>query len=79
MITVYTRTTCAQCVPVKKYLTMKNVEFEVINLDLPEHQEVMRKLDKMGFRNVPITSNSEKPANKWVTGLNIGKIAELIK
>lgn len=78
MITVYTRTTCAQCVPVKKYLTMKNVKFDVVNLDLPENRLVADELDKMGFRNVPITSSSEKPANEWVTGVDIGKIAKLL-
>lgn len=79
MITVYTRTTCAQCIPVKKYLTMRAVEFEVINLDDPENAPVARELDSLGLRNVPITTRSDRAASYWVTGLNIGKIADLIR
>lgn len=57
---------------------MKGVEFEVINLDLPENAPIAQQLDSFGFRNVPITTSSLHPASQWVTGFNVGKIAKLI-
>lgn len=36
-ITMYTTTTCASCQMVKKWLTMKNQEWEEVHLD--EHPE----------------------------------------
>ena len=75
MITVYTGNGCAYCPMVKKFLTMKKVQFEEINVD--EHPTINRKrmVEITGFTNVPITE-TEKGI---VVGWNPQRLAELIK
>ena len=54
-VTIYTRTTCAYCVQVKKLLEMKGQEYSVINLDEDKAAETYI-LEKSGMRNVPIVT-----------------------
>ena len=76
MITIYTRTTCAQCNTVKRYLNAKQVKFELINLDEPDNWDLAQELDNKGLRNVPITTNEKK--ERYVTGFNPAEIAKLL-
>lgn len=77
MITIYTRTTCAQCRTVKKFFDIKGIKYNLINLDEPEHWDLAQSLDKMGLRNVPITTNKER--SRYVTGFNAGELTKLIQ
>ena len=45
MITVFTTTTCAYCQMLKKYLTMKGYDYDVVNLDddPTKRQELLEK------------------------------------
>lgn len=67
-VTIYTRTTCAYCVQVKKYLDMKNQSYEVINLDeRPElAEEVIRK---SGAMTVPVVTISEDGGDERVASI----------
>lgn len=54
-VTVYTRTTCAYCVQVKKYLDMKRQAYQVVNLDeRPEMAESV--IQKSGAMTVPVVT-----------------------
>lgn len=72
MITVYTTSTCAYCVMVKKFLTMKGKEFKVVNLD--EEPEVRQSLwEKTGAMTVPITNKGDE----YIIGWNPARLAAM--
>ena len=52
-ITIYTRTTCAYCVQVKRYLDMKQKTYDVINLD-EDPKLAEEVIAKSGARTVPV-------------------------
>lgn len=64
MLKIYTTNSCAYCVMVKKFLTMKGKEFEVINLDeRPELQAEAYALS--GALTVPVTTNGKSVVVGW--------------
>lgn len=72
MITVFTTTQCAYCAMVKKYLTMKGKEFNVVNLDDdPEARQAL--MDKTGASTVPITQVNDE----YIIGWNPARMAAL--
>lgn len=75
-ITVYTTTNCAYCPMAKRYLDMKHIKYDTINLDdKPElRQEV---IEKSGAMTVPVTVKGDWEA--FAVGWQPAKIAELIK
>lgn len=74
MITIYTRTTCAQCKTVKKFFDLKKIAYEVINLDDATNKHHAENLSTLGLISVPITTN------KAHTGYVVGfKPMELLK
>lgn len=75
-ITIYTRTTCAYCVNVKKYLDMKQQTYKVINLD--EQPELADEIiAKSGARTVPVVvvRDESKDTEDITVGWNPGKLA----
>jgi glutaredoxin len=71
MITVYTTKTCAYCPQVKKFLTLKGVEYE--EHDVTNDQPMRMALHKStGAMTVPITTDGEITVIGW-------KPAELMK
>lgn len=75
-ITIYTRTTCAYCVNVKKYLDMKKQSYEVVNLD--DNPELADKvIAKSGARTVPvvIVTDKETGREQISVGWNPGQLA----
>lgn len=78
-ITVYTRTTCAYCVMVKKYLDMKNKSYQVVNLDeQPELADAV--ITKTGARTVPVivVKDSDTGSEHISVGWNPGQLAAAI-
>lgn len=75
-VTVYTTTTCAFCMMVKKYLDSKGIAYEAINLDEhPEHQE--KAIELSGALATPITviTDEDDGTQEVVVGYNVGKLA----
>lgn len=67
-ITVYTRTTCAYCTQVKRYLDMKQKTYSVINLDeAPEAAEAI--IAKSGARTVPIVTLTDDAGEELVAAI----------
>ena len=78
-VTIYSRIDCASCGMVKKYLTMKNVDYNVIDLD--EHPELAAEvMAKSGVQTIPVTMVQDEATNKEsiIVGWNPGKLAEAI-
>lgn len=77
-ITIFTTNTCAYCVMVKKFLDMKQQQYEVVNLDdHPERQEEALRLS--GALAVPITVfTKDSGGPDIVVGYNIAKLAAAV-
>lgn len=73
MVTVYTTQTCSYCAMLKKYLTLKNIDFETVDVtnDAEKRQEL---LDKTGMMSVPVTQKDDQ----YVVGWNIPKLTQLL-
>lgn len=73
MITVYTTKTCSYCPMVKKYLTLKNVEYKEV--DVTEDTALRQELfDKTGMMSVPVTRKDDN----FVVGFQPALLAQLI-
>lgn len=74
-ITIFTTNTCAYCAMVKKFLDMKNHQYDIVNLDeQPERQA--EALAISGALTVPITVVTKQDDTKDVViGWNPAKLA----
>jgi glutaredoxin len=77
-ITIFTTNTCAYCVMVKRFLDMKGMKYEVVNLDeQPERQEEAFSLS--GALTVPITVVTKEDDSKAVViGYNLAQLAPAV-
>jgi glutaredoxin len=77
-ITIFTTNTCAYCAMVKKYLDIKNHQYEVVNLDeQPERQA--EALSLSGALTVPVTVVTKQDDSKEViVGYNLSKLAPAV-
>ena len=57
MVTVYTLPSCVQCESTKKYLTNKDVPFEVV--DLSEDPTAMEMVKSLGYQAAPVVVAGE--------------------
>jgi glutaredoxin-like protein NrdH len=75
-VTIYTRTVCKLCDQVKIKLTQAGIEFETVNLDLPEHAEAKSYVENvLGARSVPVTVSDGFPP---ILGYRPEKIKQLV-
>ena len=58
MIKVYSKPNCVKCEFTKKYLTDKNVEFEVV--DVFENAEALQMLRDEGYSEMPVVDINGK-------------------
>lgn len=73
-ITIYTRTSCAPCVNVKRLFTLKNIQYEERNVDTdPSLMEEVVRLS--GYAMVPCI----KIGDKVISGANISAIMLALK
>lgn len=74
-ITIFTTNTCAYCAMVKKFLDMKNHQYDIVNLDeQPERQAEALALS--GALTVPITVVTKTDDSRDVViGWNPAKLA----
>ncbi|HSX07808.1 MAG TPA: glutaredoxin family protein [Candidatus Saccharimonadales bacterium] len=77
-ITIFTRTTCAYCPMVKKWLNAKGFTYDVVNLDEnPERQAEVVELS--GAFTVPVTIvTKEDDKREVVVGYNLAKLAPAV-
>jgi glutaredoxin 3 len=77
-ITIFTTNTCAYCAMVKKYLTAKGHQYEIVNLDdNPERQAEAMALS--GAMTVPITVvTKQDDSQEVIVGWNLAKLAPAV-
>lgn len=77
-ITIFTTNTCTYCGMVKRFLDMKGLKYQVINLDdNPERQQ--EALEISGRLTVPITVVTKEDNSKQVVvGYNLAKLAPAV-
>lgn len=77
-ITIYTTNNCAYCVMVKKYLTMKGMTYEEINVEqYPERRQEAITLS--GAMTVPVTVVTKVDDTQQVTvGYNPSSLASAL-
>lgn len=74
--TIYTKTVCKLCDKVKLKLKQAGVEFEIINLDLPEFAEARSYVENViGARSVPVVVSDVLPP---ILGYRPEKLKQLI-
>jgi glutaredoxin-like protein NrdH len=56
-ITVYTNPSCVQCEQTKKYLTSKDLAYEVV--DLSENPDAMEMVLGLGYKAAPVVIAGE--------------------
>lgn len=78
-VTIYTRTTCASCSMVKKFLDLKKQPYEVVNLDEADASLTDEVVAKSGARTVPVIFVTKEDDTQDITvGWNPGKLASAI-
>lgn len=78
-ITIYTSTTCKQCVMVKKYLDMKGETYNEVNIE--QHPEVRDELSAItgGMMRVPVTVVEKVNGEKNVSiGYNLPTLSSAL-
>ena len=77
-ITIFTTNTCSYCVMVKRFLDMKGLKYEVVNLDdTPDRQQ--EALSMSGALTVPITVvTKEDNSKEIIVGYNLTRLAPAI-
>ncbi|MDQ3094076.1 MAG: glutaredoxin family protein [bacterium] len=74
-ITVFTTSTCAYCVMVKRYLDSKGVAYETVNLEEQPHRQA-EIFAKSGAMTVPVTLvEKEDLTEEVIVGFNLSKLA----
>ena len=74
-VTIFTTNTCAYCHMVKKYLNIKGISFEEVNLDQNPHRRAEAQ-QISGALTVPVTVVTKKDDSREViVGYNLAKLA----
>jgi glutaredoxin len=77
-ITIFTTNTCSYCGMVKRFLDMKGLKYDVVNLDdHPERQA--EALEISGALTVPITVvTKQDDTQEVVVGYNLSRLAPAV-
>lgn len=77
-ITIFTSNTCAYCQMVKKYLGIKGIGYDEINVDKhPERRQ--EAIDLSGAMTVPVTVVTKADDSREViVGYNLAKLAPAV-
>lgn len=75
-VTVYSQNSCASCVMVKKWLTMKKVDYSEVNLDeQPDQREHVMKLSGSATVPVVVIENEETQQTTISVGYKPAQLA----
>lgn len=77
-ITIFTTNTCAYCAMVKRFLDMKGLRYDVVNLD--EHPDRQAEVLQMsGALTVPVTIVTKPDdSQEVVVGYNLSRLAPAV-
>ena len=77
-ITMYTTTTCAYCVMVKKWLKSKGIAFNEVNID-EQPDRAQEAIEASGQMAVPVTVvTKDDDSQEVIVGYNIAKLAPAV-
>lgn len=77
-ITIYTTNTCAYCVMVKRWLQVKGMKYNEVNLDEHPDRQV-EAMEMSGSLSVPVTVVTKHDDSKQVViGYNLAQLAPAI-
>lgn len=77
-ITMYTTTTCAYCVMVKKWLKSKGIAFNEVNID-EQPDRAQEAIEVSGQMAVPVTVvTKDDDSQEVIVGYNIAKLAPAV-
>jgi glutaredoxin-like protein NrdH len=71
MVTVYTNPNCVQCEQTKKWLTLNEIEYDII--DLSSDTAALEMVLELGFKSAPVVITD---TDKW-SGFRLDKLAQL--
>lgn len=79
-VTVYTNNSCAYCEMVKKFLNMKGVSYNVVNLDEVDSSVRQSVIEMSGAMTVPVTvvEAAGSDIKNITVGWNPAKIAAAV-
>lgn len=76
-ITVYTRSTCAPCFALKRFLSNKGLSYKEVNVDVnPSEMDTVIQLS--GFQMVPCTVVEESGSQQVVAGYNLSSLSRAL-
>ena len=77
-VTVFTTSSCAYCVMVKRYLDSKGVVYETVNLEEQPHRQA-EIMAKSGAMTVPVTLvEKEDSTEEVIIGFNLSRLAPAV-
>ena len=71
MVTVYTNPNCVQCEQTKKWLTLNEIEYGIV--DLSSDTAALEMVLELGFKSAPVVITD---TDKW-SGFRLDKLAQL--
>jgi glutaredoxin-like protein NrdH len=71
MVTVYTNPNCVQCEQTKKWLTLNEIEYDIV--DLSSDTAALEMVLELGFKSAPVVITD---TDKW-SGFRLDKLAQL--
>jgi glutaredoxin-like protein NrdH len=72
-VVVYTQPSCSQCEQTKRFLSVKNVPFEVV--DITEDQEAFEFVVGLGYKSVPVVVAGDE---HW-SGFKLDRLSSLVE
>lgn len=72
-VVVYTQPSCSQCEQTKRFLSVKEVPFEVV--DITEDAEAFEFVVSLGYRSVPVVVSGDE---HW-SGFKLDRLSSLVE
>lgn len=71
-VTVYTQPSCTQCEQTKRFLSLKEVPYDTV--DITENQEAFNMVVELGYKSVPVVIANDK---HW-SGFRLEELNQLV-
>lgn len=71
-VIVYTQPSCSQCEQTKRFLNLKEVPYETV--DITENQEAFNMIVELGYKSVPVVIAGDK---HW-SGFRLEQLNQLV-
>lgn len=55
-ITVFTKPACVQCISTKRWLDKLDIEYDTVDISLPENADALAKIKDLGYMAAPVVT-----------------------